>query len=196
MMSTFLHRLLIKLRAELATGADAQAQGNHWSEFVADLWNAHLPHLREETFGDEEFVFDPFTNRYGFEDQSYYSSDDELFMHDLENDGYDEVVMEGFGIDLAERDSFVEMDESISQPQVTHSYDLAQSTDEEEESDVEDVILSPQPNEEDMACELWSYERVFNGTSSLSTMPLVTRTPTKKIRCLQAYSCDKPLIIG
>ncbi len=131
------------MRAELATGADAQAQGNHWSEFVADLWNAHLPHLREETYGEGEFVFDPSTNRYGFEDQSDYSSDDELFMQDLENDGYDEVVVEGFGIDLAEDES-----------QVTHSYDLAQSTDEEKESDVEDMILPLQPNEEDLACEI------------------------------------------
>ena len=151
MLQHFLHRLLIKLRDELATGADAQTRGNHWSEFVA-VWNAHLPHLREETYREGEFVFDPFTNRYGFEDQSDYSSDDELFMHDLEND---EVVMEGFGIDLAEGDSFVEVDERISQSHVTHSYDLAQSTDEEEESDVEDVILSSQPNKEDLACELW-----------------------------------------
>ena len=112
---------------------------------MADLWNAHLPHLREETYGDGEFVFDPSTNRYGFEDQSDYSSDDELFMQDLENDGYDEVVVEGFGIDLAKEDSFVEVDESVSQ-----------STDEEEESDVEDVIQPSKIPEEALACELYS----------------------------------------
>ncbi len=145
----FLHRLLIELQAELQTGADAQAQGNHWSEFVADLWNAHLPHLREETYGEGDFVFNPSTH-YGFEYQSDDSSD--------ENDGYDEVVMKGFGIDLAEGEFFVEVDDSVNQSQVTHSYDLAQSTDKEEESDVEDVIVSSKPNEEDLTGELW--ERV------------------------------------
>ncbi len=147
-----LHRLLINLQTELATGADAQAQGNQWSEFVADLWNAYLPHLREETRGEGEFVFDPSTNRYGFENQSHYSCDDELFMQELENDGYDEVVVEGFGNNVAEGGSFVEVDISLSQ--VTHTYDLAQSTDEEEESYVNDVTKPSRSNEEDLACEL------------------------------------------
>ena len=75
------------MRAELATSIGAaQAQRNRWSEFIADLWTTHLPHLREETCGDGKFDFDPSTNRYGFEDQSDYSSDDELFKQDLESD--------------------------------------------------------------------------------------------------------------
>ncbi len=83
-----LHRLLIKLRAELATGADAQGQGIHWSEFVADLWNARLPHLKQETHTERggEVICNPSTNRYGFEDQSKDFSDDEHFIHGLEND--------------------------------------------------------------------------------------------------------------
>ena len=140
----FLHRLLIELQVELAAGADSQAQGIHWSEFVADLWNVHLPHLREETYGEGEFVFDPSTNRYGFENQS---DDDELLMHDLEND----EVVDMFGIVLEKEDSITEVDEGISQSQVTHLHNLTQSTYKEEESDVE---------EEDLACELW--EGVFS----------------------------------
>ncbi len=149
---------MIKLRAEVARGTDYQTEGNHWSEFVADLWNDRLPHLREETYGEGEFIFDPSTGRYGFEDQSEYGSEDDLFMADLESeDRPEEVIDDAFGIDLAavEEDSFAVVVESVGQSQVTHSYDLAQSTDEEEDSDLEEVSGTPpsQPKEEDLARE-------------------------------------------
>lgn len=153
---------MIKLRAELARGSDSHSESNHWSEFVVDLWTERLPHLREETYGEGEFIFDPSTGRYGFEEQSDYGSEDDLFMHDLESE--EEVVIDdGFTIDLGADgdDSFAVVTEDQSTG-VTHSYDLAQSTDEEElTSDLEElatpsqhsVTPPPQSKEDDLACK-------------------------------------------
>ena len=51
-----------------------------WQELVADLWDKRLPHLREDAdlYGNEAFVFDPYTGRYGFEDGSDVESEGEL----------------------------------------------------------------------------------------------------------------------
>ena len=123
------------------TYGDGEGRANQWSEFVADLWSVRLSHLREETFGDGEFVFDPTTGRYGFEDESDHGSEDG-FMLDLENDNSEgeEVESGGFMIDLADEDSFAEVVESglLSHAQVTHTYDFSQYS-EEEASDDEEV---------------------------------------------------------
>jgi len=104
------------VRAELAS--NESGEGNHWAEFVSDLWTTRLPHLREETFGDGGFIYDPATGRYGFEDESEYGSDD--WLTDSESEGDDDG---GFTVDLN--------DELFDEGQVTHSYDLTQYTDDE-----------------------------------------------------------------
>ena len=128
------------------TYGDGEGRANQWSEFVADLWSVRLSHLREETFGDGEFIFDPTTGRYGFEDESDYGSEDG-FMLDLENDDSERDAVESgdFMINLADEDSFIEVVESglLSHAQVTHSYDLSQYSDEEVSGDEEVQVKEP-----------------------------------------------------
>ena len=160
--------MLIKLRAELREAyGDGEGRANQWSEFVADLWSAQLSHLREETFGEGEFVFDPTTGRYGFEDESDRGSE-EGFILDLENDLYEGEEVEGgdFLVNLADEDSFAEVIESglLSQAQVTHSYDLSKYSDEElseeEEEHVEPEEPKPTEAEDHLDCK-YSFSSTF-----------------------------------
>ena len=74
--------LMIQQQVEVEGGDDEREQ---WREFVADLWEKRLPHLREEVYNDGAFVYDPHTGRYGFQDGSEYDSEGEL-MDDLMNE--------------------------------------------------------------------------------------------------------------
>ena len=61
-------RLLLRVHQELQGKEDGQDGSDIWLEFESDLWTKHLPHLREEIYGDGQFVFDPSTERYGFQE--------------------------------------------------------------------------------------------------------------------------------
>lgn len=64
-------RLLLKVQQEVATEESNQNQSVPvWSEFVYDLWNNHLPHLREELYGDGQLAFNPSTGYYGFQEEN------------------------------------------------------------------------------------------------------------------------------
>ena len=43
---SFLHRLQLKIRLQLEKGRGQKTET--WSEIVADLWESHLPHMRDE----------------------------------------------------------------------------------------------------------------------------------------------------
>ena len=73
---------MVQQQVEAEGGDDEREQ---WREFVADLWEERLPHLREEVYNDGAFVYDPHTGRYGFQDGSEYDSEGEL-MDDLMNE--------------------------------------------------------------------------------------------------------------
>lgn len=73
---------MVQQQVEVEGGDDEREQ---WREFVADLWEERLPHLREEVYNDGAFVYDPHTGRYGFQDGSEYDSEGEL-MDDLMNE--------------------------------------------------------------------------------------------------------------
>ncbi len=63
-----LYRLLLQVHLELEVEMGGQSGGDIWYEFVSDLWEKYLPHLREELFGEGLFVFDPSTECYGFQE--------------------------------------------------------------------------------------------------------------------------------
>ena len=50
-------RLLLRVHQELQGKEDGQVGSDIWLEFESDLWTKHLPHLREEIYGDGQFVF-------------------------------------------------------------------------------------------------------------------------------------------
>ena len=59
---------MVQQQVEAEGGDDEREQ---WREFVADLWEERLPHLREEVYN----VYDPQTGRYGFQDGSEYEGE-------------------------------------------------------------------------------------------------------------------------
>ena len=131
-------------------GAEHAIHGR-WPEFVNDLWQERLPHLRQEVYGDGMFMFDPTTGRYGFQEGSDYGTEDE-FMTDLMNepeyqgDGEGERRREGEG-EGGEKadsvgglrdvdDSFEELGElEALEPTISHSFDLDQASGDEEEKE-------------------------------------------------------------
>ena len=81
---------MVQQQVEVEGGDDEREQ---WREFVADLWEERLPHLREEVYNDGAFVYDPHTGRYGFQDGSEYDSEGELMddlMNESEKEGHTE----------------------------------------------------------------------------------------------------------
>lgn len=128
------------------------AHQSRWPEFVDDLWQRHLPHLRQEAYGDGEFMFDPTTGRYGFQEGSDYGTEDE-FMTDLMNEpeyqgegerGRDTeegaMTTGGEGGDESRHDaddSFEELNVSDSEfkPVISHSIDLDQMSGDEEDEE-------------------------------------------------------------
>ena len=65
---------MVQQQVEAEGGDDEREQ---WREFVADLWEERLPHLREEVYNDGAFVYDSHTGRHGFQDDSEYESEGE-----------------------------------------------------------------------------------------------------------------------
>ena len=122
---TSIFRLLLSL--QVGTVADADDPSSRWSECVEDLWSVQLSHIREETFGDGEFVLDLATNHYGFDNESDNESD-WGFNPDPEDDHCtdEEVTISNSTIEIAE--------EEINNGTLTHPYDTDQFGPEESES--------------------------------------------------------------
>ena len=127
-------RVVLKVRKEVedeAAPEDGVSGAEQWREFVDSLWDEALPHLRPQVYDDDAFVFDPYTGKYGFQDDSEFDSDNEL-MDDLMNEpGFNEE--EGGG---GLEDSFaVVLDDA--HVATGHSYDLAQPPSDEEDDEFE-----------------------------------------------------------
>ena len=126
-----LRRLLMRVHQEL----DGEEKGEPdsadiWFEFVSNLWDTYLPHLREEFYGDGLFVFDPNTQCYGFQEE------------EEGDEGSDDGFMDAL---LKEEGSFKIEDSMNSSPEETeshvigHTYDLSLvSSDEGEEDELEE----------------------------------------------------------
>ena len=141
-------RLKIQLELEGQDAGAEHAFHGRWPEFVNDLWQERLPHLRQEVYGDGMFMFDPTTGRYGFQEGAdlVYKTEDE-FMMDLMNEpehqGEGEAGGEGEKADSIGGlrdvdDSFEELEESEAmEPTATisHSFDLDQASGDEEEKE-------------------------------------------------------------
>lgn len=131
-------RLLLKVQHELDEGFQGQGPVNIWSEFIADLWKKHLPHLREEIYGEGLFVYNPNTGRYGFQEEEEEEEDSagEL-MAVLLREAAEEDEEEGkrvLGSGLQPESSFA----MVSESKVGHTYDLNQHSSEEEEEEEEE----------------------------------------------------------
>ena len=68
-MVPYCYRLHLRVQQELEGSNEGEGGLNIWSEFISDLWEKHLPHLREELYGEGLFVFNPDTGRYGFQEE-------------------------------------------------------------------------------------------------------------------------------
>ncbi len=75
---TFYYRLQLQVQEEIEKEEQSPVVGV-WSEFVADLWKKHLPHLREELH--EGLLFFYHAGSYGFpeEDESSDGGEDGYF---------------------------------------------------------------------------------------------------------------------
>ena len=133
---------MLKVQQELEDAADGQRDVDIWSEFISNLWEKHLPHLREVLYGEGLFVFDPKTGYYGFQqeddnEEEDRSSGDELVAALLRDATSEEEEESGsFKMqDHSTEESFAVISEDV----IGHTYDLNQhSSEEEEESDGEE----------------------------------------------------------
>ena len=53
-------------------GAEKGGTMIKWNDLVHDLWEKHLPHLREEQHGDGMLIYDANTKRFGYEEYPVY----------------------------------------------------------------------------------------------------------------------------
>ena len=148
-------RLRIQLELEGQDAGAEHAFHGRWPEFVSDLWQERLPHLRQEVYGDGMFMFDLTTGRYGFQEGAglVYKTEDELMMdlmNESEHQGEGGVgETEGGGGGEGEKadsigdlhdvdDSFEELEESEAMEltaTISHSFDLDQALGDEEEKE-------------------------------------------------------------
>ena len=127
-------RLLLRVHQELQGKEDGQDGSDIWLEFESDLWTKHLPHLREEIYGDGQFVFDPSTERYGFQEDEEEGEGSGGFLAALLQDAMDDKPDEDKSFKIQEP-----MDEPTQSYEVGHTLDLNDPSD-EERSDAEDEI--------------------------------------------------------
>ena len=75
-------RLVLRVQQQLASGGQGpesmETRQEQWNELVADLWEERLPHLRDVNYDGMEFIFDPQTGKYGFQEGGDFDSDGEL----------------------------------------------------------------------------------------------------------------------
>ena len=66
----FTHRLLAKVRGDMASSRGKSSSEEKWIEVVVDLWGTHLKHVRERATRYQrpsDFLFDPTTMKFGFQ---------------------------------------------------------------------------------------------------------------------------------
>ena len=153
------------MHQELEAEDKGQGGAGIWLEFVSDLWDQHLPHLREELYGEGLFVYNPNTGCYGFqeeEEEEDVSSGDEL-MTALLREAVEDEEGRGGGRDDSFRIQPSSMEDSfavISEDTTGHSFDLNQpSSDEEGEEEEEKSALGINPESSALPedCEyLWA----------------------------------------
>lgn len=92
-INNYSYRLLLRLQTELASEIREETDSQCWFEYVDDLWYKRLPHLR--IINDGMFLWDPATNRYGFQEGSESDEHSELgLMEELENDPENYKIVE------------------------------------------------------------------------------------------------------
>lgn len=140
-------RLQLKVHHELEEGSQGQRTVDIWLEFVSDLWEKHLPHLREELYGEGLFVYNPNTGCYGFqeeeeEDEASYEEVMAALLREAAEEGEEGERVKGitdsgsFKIQPASmEDSFAVITEDVP----GHTYDLNQPSSEEEEEKEEEM---------------------------------------------------------
>jgi hypothetical protein len=166
-------RLQLKVHRESEEGDKGQETVAIWLEFVSDLWERHLPHLREELYGEGLLVYNPNTGCYGFqeeeeeEDEASYSEVMAALLREAaEEDEQEEQVkgiMDSGSFKLQPEDSFAVIDEDVS----GHTYDLNQPSSEEEEEDEEEGQVMAGGGEAKEASKEEEEEPV-NGVAALS----------------------------
>ena len=126
-------RLQLKSQNQNFEADVANIQGR-WNEIVDGNWPKQLGHFDHDIYNGGMFVFDPVTNRYGFQEGSDYDTEDE-FMTDLMNEperngSVDDLDNESYG-DLQVGDGPPE-----STLMISHTFDLDQeSSDDDERKD-------------------------------------------------------------
>ena len=146
----------MRLRTEFEGARGDKGQTNQWSEFVTDLLSTRLSHLREETFGDGEFVFDVSKGQYGFVDGSIDGREED-FMIDEEKTPCEGEKVEDQG-SVREYSYHAEVDLSIDLNEAEATYsELIQSTD-GERSKVEKEYQHPTEGltKEQFVCEYYN----------------------------------------
>lgn len=152
-----LFRVLLRLQMEHASegaGEGGEAGAQYWTEFVHDLWQQKLPHLREVyESGGGMFVYDPATDHYGFQEGSEYDDGGEFGLmeefekdpEDFQREGEETQTTDDIPDIVIEPDeSFVEGSEAQA-TKVSHTYDLAQdSSDEEKDSSFSSAKMEEQ----------------------------------------------------
>ena len=134
--------MVLKVDQELAGAAEGQGGVDIWLEFVTDLWQKHLPHLREELYGEGMFVYNANTGCYGFQEEDEDGSEasgGELMAALLrevargEDKGGERRGVDDSGSFKLQPPSEEESFAVISEDMIGHTYDLAQSSSDEGE---------------------------------------------------------------
>ena len=84
-------RLLLQIQQELERGKGRINDGDIWVEFVSNLWDKYLPHVREEFYDDGRLVFDPITELYGFQVEKI---GDERYRKEFEEEEDDSIAIQ------------------------------------------------------------------------------------------------------
>ena len=133
-------RLQLKVEQELEEGTEGQRSVDLWLEFVGDLWEKHLPHLREELYGvGGIFVYNANTGCYGFqeEEEEEEGGSGDLMAALLREAGLDEEggVMHSGSFHLQPSSMEEESFAVIPEVAIGHTYDLDQESSEEEKEE-------------------------------------------------------------
>ena len=132
------------MQQELEGSSEGEGDLNIWSEFISDLWEKHLPHLREELYGEGLFVFNPNTGCYGFQEEEEEEGEEfedcvltsSLLGDDADKDGrYEREGMESVSYRIRDSPGMEEGSFTILSEE-THTLDLNRSSSDEEEEGI------------------------------------------------------------
>ena len=160
------------MQQELADTAKGEGTVDIWLEFVNDLWDKYLPHLREELYGEGLFVYNPNTGCYGFQEEEGEEEDTTnssalmaaLLREAAEEDWEEERQGDddSFRLQPEEEESFAVV------PEGSHTYDLDQlSSDEEGRAVLETEVQESSPQRRDEE----GREGAVSGDTGASVLP-------------------------